>query len=95
MSKPIYTILPGQCLSTLRELSVNSLYFIQEDFEDWAFAMFEPLQEENRKKGFIYNFRLLHKLDPNGQIPYLCYRRGELRPQYVRHIYMKISSTVY
>jgi|GEM_PF-3292057 len=95
MSKPIYTILPGQSLNTLRELNVNSLYFIQENFEDWNFAMFEPLQEENRKKGFIYNFRVIHKLDPDGNIPYLCYRRGELRPQSVKHIYMKIGSTVY
>jgi len=93
--KPVYTFLPGQRLKSLRDLSINSLYFVKDNVDDWVFTVYEPLQEENRRQGFIYNFRVLHKLDANGNIPFISFRRGELQPENIRAIYLKVSEAVY
>ena len=93
--KPVYTFLPGQRLTSLRDLNVNSMYFILDESDEWMFTVYEPLLDEKKRQGYIYNFRILHKLDKDGNIPYVTFRRGELQPDNIRAIYLKVSEAVY
>ncbi len=92
--KPVYTFLPGQKIKSLRDLKVNSMYFVLIN-NDWVFTVFETLQNHHKLEGYIYNFRILHMLDHEGNIPYIKFRRGELQPELIKEIYLKVSEAVY